>query len=150
RYNQINNYELDILRKNIFMTYYIQADKFSLEKRTEKGGSHEDRDNGKFGFYYESSKKPTGKIVDYDSNWVARGLVDTHINGLLREDVMKSDWQGINKISKGLLSAGVTSWMPTTITAASDTLTRICKMFADHQGQEEGAKIQGIHFEGPF
>src|SRR5699024_6823140 len=47
-------------------------------------------------------------------------------------------------------SAGVTSWMPTTITAASDTLTRICKMFADHQGQEEGAKIQGIHFEGPF
>lgn len=63
---------------------------------------------------------------------------------------MKSDWEGIDKISQGLLSAGVTSWLPTTITADSDTLTRICKMFADHQGQETGAKIQGIHFEGPF
>lgn len=63
---------------------------------------------------------------------------------------MKSDWEGINKISKGLLSAGVTSWMPTTITAASSTLIRICEMFAKHKGQEEGAKIQGIHFEGPF
>ncbi|MDK7332902.1 amidohydrolase family protein, partial [Lactobacillus crispatus] len=115
---------------------------------TENGGYLEVQDNGKFGFFYPESKKPKGKIVDYAGKWVAPGLVDTHIHGSLREDVMKSDWEGINKISKGLLSAGVTSWMPTTITAASDTLTRICKMFADHQGQEEGAKIQGIHFEG--
>lgn len=132
------------------MTYYIHADKFFLENRTENGGYLEVQDNGKFGFFYPESKKPEGKIVDYAGKWVAPGLVDTHIHGSLREDVMKSDWEGINKISKGLLSAGVTSWMPTTITAASDTLTRICKMFADHQGQEEGAKIQGIHFEGPF
>ena len=63
---------------------------------------------------------------------------------------MKSDWKGINKLSEGLLSAGVTSWLPTTITASSDTLTKICKMFAEHKGEETGAKIQGIHFEGPF
>ncbi|EFG55019.1 N-acetylglucosamine-6-phosphate deacetylase [Lactobacillus amylolyticus] len=132
------------------MTYYIHADKFFLENRTENGGYLEIQDNGKFGFYYPETEKPADKIVDYPGKWVAPGYVDTHIHGSLREDVMKSDWDGINKISKGLLSAGVTSWLPTTITAASATLTRICKMFAAHKGEEEGAKIQGIHFEGPF
>ncbi|GAA3638231.1 N-acetylglucosamine-6-phosphate deacetylase [Lactobacillus hamsteri] len=132
------------------MTYYIHADKFFLENRTENGGYLEIQYDGKFGFYYPESQKPEGKIVDYSGQWVAPGYVDTHIHGSLREDVMKSDWEGIDKISQGLLSAGVTSWLPTTITAASDTLTRICKMFAENKGKEHGAKIQGIHFEGPF
>lgn len=132
------------------MTYYIHADKFFLENRTENGGYLEVQDNGKFGFYYSESDKPEGKILDYKGQWVAPGYVDTHIHGSLKEDVMKSDWEGIDKISKGLLSAGVTSWMPTTITAASETLTKICQMFAENKGREEGAKIQGIHFEGPF
>lgn len=131
------------------MTYYIHADKFFLENRTENGGYLEVTD-GKFGFYYSEKEKPEGKIIDYPGKWVAPGYVDTHIHGSLREDVMKSDWAGINKVSEGLLKAGVTSWMPTTITAASSTLTKICEMFAAHQGEETGAKIQGIHFEGPF
>ena len=132
------------------MTYYIHADKFFLENRTENSGFLEVNDEGKFGFYYPEDQKPDGKIVDYQGKWVAPGYVDTHIHGLLKEDVMKSDWEGINKISEGLLAAGVTSWLPTTITAASTTLTKICEMFAEHQGEETGAKIQGIHFEGPF
>ncbi|HBN37831.1 MAG TPA: N-acetylglucosamine-6-phosphate deacetylase [Lactobacillus johnsonii] len=132
------------------MTYYIHADKFFLENRTENGGYLEIQDNGKFGFYYPENKKPDGKIVDYSGKWVAPGYVDTHIHGSLKEDVMKSGWEGIDKISNGLLSAGVTSWMPTTITASSKTLTKICEMFANYRGQESGAKIQGLHFEGPF
>ncbi|MCT7728184.1 MAG: amidohydrolase family protein, partial [Lactobacillus iners] len=81
---------------------------------------------------------------------VAPGLVDTHIHGLLNEDVMKSDWDGINKISEGLLQAGVTSWVPTTITDSSDRLINICEKFAKHKGEETGAKILGLHFEGPY
>ncbi|MBC7032229.1 MAG: N-acetylglucosamine-6-phosphate deacetylase, partial [Lactobacillus acidophilus] len=92
------------------MTYYIHADKFFLENRTENGGYLEVQDDGKFGFFYPETKKPEGKILDYKGKWVAPGLVDTHIHGSLREDVMKSDWEGIDKISQGLLSAGVTSW----------------------------------------
>ncbi|MBD5430673.1 N-acetylglucosamine-6-phosphate deacetylase [Lactobacillus sp.] len=133
------------------MAYYIHAGKFFLENRTEIGGYLEVQDNGKFGFYYPENEKPKhGEIREYGDKWIAPGYVDTHIHGSLREDVMKSDWEGINKISEGLLSAGVTSWLPTTITASDDTLTKICQMFAKHKGQETGAKIQGIHFEGPF
>lgn len=131
------------------MKYYVHADRFFLPSYTEQGGYLEIKD-GKFGNYYPEDKKPDGEIIDYSGYSISPGYVDTHIHGSLREDVMKSGWEGINKISEGLLSAGVTSWLPTTITASSEQLTKICKMFADHKGEETGAKIQGIHFEGPF
>lgn len=132
------------------MTYFIHAKKFFLENRTEIGGYLEVQDNGKFGFYYPEDEKPEGEIREYGDKLVAPGLFDSHIHGLLDEDVMKSDWDGINKISEGLLQAGVTSWLPTTITASHEQLLKVCKMFADHKGEETGAKIQGIHFEGPY
>ncbi len=132
------------------MTYYIHADRFFLPSRTETGGYLEVQDDGHFGFYFPEGQRPSGRIVEEGSHWIAPGYVDTHIHGLLGEDVMKSDWDGIDRISKGLLAAGVTSWLPTTITASRDQLTKICEMIAAHAGEETGAKIQGIHFEGPF
>lgn len=132
------------------MTYYIHADRFFLENRTENGGYLEINDDGKFGFYCPEVQKPTGKIIDYKGKWVAPGYVDTHIHGSLGQDVIKSNWEGIDQISNALLSAGVTSWLPTTITASSSKLIEVCKMFATHRGQEHGAKIKGLHFEGPF
>lgn len=132
------------------MTYFIHAAKFFLENKTEQGGYLEVDDHGKFGFYYPEKEKPAGKILDYKNKWIAPGLFDTHIHGLLDEDVMKSDWQGLNKISVGLLKAGVTSWLPTTITDSHEHLLAICQKFAAHKGQETGAKIQGLHFEGPY
>lgn len=43
------------------MTYYIHADKFFLENRTENGGYLEVQDDGKFGFFYPETKKPEEK-----------------------------------------------------------------------------------------
>ncbi|MBA1393046.1 N-acetylglucosamine-6-phosphate deacetylase, partial [Lactobacillus sp. XV13L] len=132
------------------MTYYIHADKFFLENVTEEGGYLEVQDDGKFGFYYPEEQKPTGKIVDYAGKWIAPGLVDTHVHGSLKEDVTKSDWAGINRLAEGFLQSGVTSWLPTTYTTTADNLTRICQMFGAHKGEGTGAKIQGLHFEGPY
>lgn len=132
------------------MTYYIHADKFFLENVTEDGGYLEIQDDGKFGFYYPENDAPSGKIVDYSGNWIAPGLVDTHVHGSLKEDVMVSEWDGINRLAEGFLRSGVTSWLPTTYTADENTLTRICQMFGTHKGEETGAKIQGLHFEGPY
>ncbi|HJE49988.1 N-acetylglucosamine-6-phosphate deacetylase [Lactobacillus johnsonii] len=133
------------------MSYYIHAGKFFLENRTEKGGYLEVQDDGNFGLYYREDEKPShGLIKEYGDQWIAPGYVDTHIHGLIDEDTMKSDWEGIDKISNGLLQAGVTSWLPTTITASDKELTETCEKFAAHKGEETGAKIQGLHFEGPF
>ena len=104
--------------------------------------------DGKFGRYQK--EKPTGKIVDYGDQWIAPGLVDTHIHGLLNHDVMDADAEGINAMSKGLLECGVTSWLPTTLTASSDQLKQVVQTISDHVDDFEGAKVQGIHFEGPY
>ncbi len=58
------------------MEYYIHAAKFFLGSNVEMGGYLPVID-GKFGRYQK--EKPTGKIVDYGDQWIAPGLVDTHI-----------------------------------------------------------------------
>ncbi|AMV63544.1 N-acetylglucosamine-6-phosphate deacetylase [Pediococcus damnosus] len=130
------------------MSYYIHADKFFLDNTTENGGYLEITDDGKFGTY--TSVKPTGKIVDYSGRYVSPGLVDTHIHGLLGHDVMDNDWDKIQEMSEGLLQAGVTSWLPTTLTASADQLDAVCQTIGANYRKATGAKIQGIYFEGPF
>lgn len=132
------------------MSYYIHAAKFFLKNTTEVGGYLEVTDDGKFGTYYPESEKPAGKIVDYSDKWIAPGLFDTHIHGLLGHDVTDGNWDDINEMSEGLLKAGVTSWLPTTVTASFEQLDNVCKAIGSHKGQETGAKIRGIHFEGPY
>src|SRR5699024_8657454 len=133
------------------MSYYIHAKKFFLKNTTENGGYLEVTDDGKFGkFFTADEKKPEGKIVDYSDKFIAPGLVDTHIHGLVGHDVMDDDFEKLNEMSEGLLKAGVTSWLPTTLTASHDQLKHICQTIGDNYKKITGAKVQGIHFEGPF
>ena len=76
--------------------------------------------------------------------------MDTHIHGYASHDVMDNDFEGIKVISEGLLSCGVTSWLPTTLTDSVENLDAVCETIGQHAGQESGAKIQGIFLEGPF
>lgn len=132
------------------MAYFVHADTFFLPHCVERKGYLEIRDNGTFGQYYAEENQPNGKIIDYSGMAIAPGYIDTHIHGLVNEDVMKSNWGGIDKISNALLQAGVTSWVPTTITASDEELIETCRKFAKNEHKETGARILGLHFEGPF
>lgn len=128
-------------------TYYIKADEFFFPNDVKKGGYLEVTD-GKFGNY--TTEKPDGEIVDYSDSWILPGLVETHIHGYLGHDVMDADPEGIRAMSKGLVSAGVTSFLPTTLTASEEQLTKAAEVVAEEADKVTGAKIQGIFFEGPF
>ena len=129
---------------------YVQAAKFFLPNMTKNGGYLEITDAGKFGRYLTESEKPVGEILDYSHSWIAPGLIDTHIHGLLGHDVMDNDAEGLNIISEGLLQCGVTSWMPTTVTGSELQLQNICQTIAQNIAKFTGAKVAGINFEGPF
>ena len=45
-------------------------------------------------------------------------------------------------MSKALLGAGVTSFLPTALTASFEILDDICRTAADFAGKESGARIQ--------
>lgn len=127
--------------------YFIYADRFFLKGGVETNGYLAIVD-GRFGEFVK--EKPTGNILDYSGHWIAPGLVDTHIHGFMGHDVMDNDFEGIKKMSEGLLSCGVTSFLPTTLTASVETLNEVTASIGARYQEVEGAKIQGIFFEGPF
>lgn len=102
-------------------------------------------------FVAVSTFKPSdGDIIDYGDAIIAPGLVDTHIHGYLGHDVMDNQTEGLDKISEGLLACGVTSWLPTTLTASVEELSAVCQTIGQHYDRVKGAKIRGIFLEGPY
>lgn len=130
------------------MVQFIHAKSIILSNQIIKNAYLEIREDGTFGAI--SSEKPEGDIVDYSDYHIGPGLVDTHIHGYASHDVMDNDFEGIKAISEGLLSCGVTSWLPTTLTDSTENLNAVCQTIGQHAGEETGAKIQGIFLEGPF
>ena len=130
------------------MGRFIHAKSIILSEQVVKNAYIQLREDGTFGTM--SSEKPEGDILDYSDYHMGPGLVDTHIHGYASHDVMDNDFEGIKAISEGLLSCGVTSWLPTTLTDSTENLDAVCQTIGQHAGQETGAKIQGIFLEGPF
>lgn len=130
------------------MKSYVYADKFFLKSGTVTS-AYLEIENGVFGSIVKDV--PDGaEVIDYTGKWIAPGLVDTHIHGYKNHDVMDNDAEGLKVMSEGLLSCGVTSFLPTTLTSSRELLTKVAKTIGETYQEVEGAKIQGIYFEGPF
>lgn len=130
------------------MKKFVKADKFYYPDKTKEGGYLALLD-GRFG-QWQSYVPEGADVLDYSGYAIAPGLVDTHIHGYAGHDVMDCDPEGILKMSEGLLSTGVTSFLPTTLTSSFERLTEASAAVAAVAGTEKGAKIQGIYFEGPY
>lgn len=131
------------------MKNFIYADKFFMKYGVKEKG-YLSIINGKFGEFQQEKPDTTDSVIDFSGKYVAPGLVDTHIHGLLGADVMDNTFESINTISKGLLKYGVTSFLPTTLTDSIDTLSDSIENISNNYYKVEGAKIQGIYLEGPF
>ena len=130
------------------MKYYVYAKQIVLDDQVIDK-AYLTIEDGKFGpiLMEEPQDAP---IKDYSQSLVAPGLVDTHIHGYKSHDVMDNDFEGIKVISEGLLSCGVTSWLPTTLTSSAQLLNDVCETIGNHYQEVTGAKIRGIFLEGPF
>ena len=132
------------------MTTFIKADKFFYPYATKVGGYLTLTTDGKFGKHVESIPEDS-QVIDYSGKYIAPGLVDTHVHGYAGADVMDNDKDGIiHTMSDALLSTGVTSFLPTALTASYEQLRDICQTIGEHSDEATGAKIQGIFFEGPY
>src|SRR5262249_60863490 len=97
----------------------------------------------------------SGETLDVAGAYVAPGLSDVHIHGSAGVDVMRADSGELSKLSKFLLGEGVTGYFPTLVPTDTDgylaALSAI-DSFREEQsdGQPRGARVLGVHFEGPF
>ncbi|MGT2926299.1 N-acetylglucosamine-6-phosphate deacetylase [Streptococcus cuniculipharyngis] len=131
------------------MTSYLYAKRFYYLNEEKEAGYLPILEDGRFGDYQK--EKPTdGQIIDYGNFSIAPGLVDTHIHGFMGHDVMDASAEGLEKISEHLPSCGVTSYLPTTLTAAKEELDKVCQLIGQVAPHAKGAKMQGIFLEGPF
>ncbi|WP_319468924.1 N-acetylglucosamine-6-phosphate deacetylase [uncultured Trichococcus sp.] len=130
------------------MKKYVFAETFYFTDG-EKGPGYLEITDGKFGSF--TTEKPVNsEIIDYSGKQIAPGLVDTHIHGYKGYDVMDNDLEGLNVIAEGILSCGVTSFLPTTLTASTEQLDAVCATIGANIENVKGAKIRGIFLEGPF
>jgi N-acetylglucosamine-6-phosphate deacetylase len=100
------------------------------------------------------------KIVDIISqnefgkaygNYISPGFIDLHIHGSNNSDVMDSTEEALVNISKTISKTGVTGFLPTTMTMDRENILKALENIRiNKERMYDGAKILGVHLEGPF
>lgn len=89
--------------------------------------------------------------IDLKGCTILPGLIDIHIHGAAGADVCDGTPYAIGKISGYLASRGVTTFCATTMTTSCLELEHVIKNVVHcMKGSPTGARIHGIHLEGPF
>ncbi len=90
------------------------------------------------------------RFIDVKGAYLAPGFVDTHIHGIGGFGTDDNDSRSILKMSEILPRYGVSSFIPTLYSAPRDEMIRGIRAIVEAMGKEKGARILGIHLEGPF
>ena len=87
---------------------------------------------------------------DAEGCYIIPGLVDVHTHAALGEDASDGRAEGMPIMSRYYAKEGVTAWLPTTMTLKEHTLKDAVEVIRDFVRPADGAKVAGIHLEGPF
>jgi len=88
--------------------------------------------------------------IDALDQWVIPGLIDIHIHGSSGADTMDHDPDAYAALSNFLASKGVTSFLPTTVTASNQDILAVIEKMRLYQQGSPGARLLGLHLEGPY
>lgn len=90
------------------------------------------------------------EVIDADGAYVSAGFIDLHIHGNGGADVMDATPDALETISTTLLQTGTTSFLATTMTMSTQDIDNALQNLQDYRNSVTGAKILGVHLEGPF
>lgn len=100
-----------------------------------------------------AEKKKADFKVDCKNLIISPGFIDLQLNGGFAVDFsscLSNIEEGVNKVAKGLLQYGVTSFCPTLVTSPPKVYQLLLSKIKRCPGSSKGAGILGIHLEGPF
>ena len=90
------------------------------------------------------------KFVNADGAYIAPGFIDTHIHGIGGFGTDDGETDAILEMSRILADWGVTAFNPTLYPSKPECMLKTIKAITAAIGKEEGARIMGLHLEGPF
>ena len=100
--------------------------------------------------FAQKNFKADTMFIDAKGAYVAPGLIDAHIHGIGGFGTDDYSINSILQMSEILPQYGVTSFIPTLYAAKREELLKGIRTIVEAMGQEKGARILGIHLEGPF
>ena len=97
------------------------------------------------------------KAIDFaehgDKQWLSAGFVDLQVNGYAGHDLngLSLDVATVRHLCQALLKVGVTTFLPTVITAAETRMVAALKTILEAcaRHSDVAAMVAGIHVEGP-
>lgn len=96
----------------------------------------------------------SARRLDFPGLILVPGFIDAHIHGGAGHDVMENDPAALARMERQMASHGVTSYLPTTVTASLDrtlaALENLGKTISSRGTDANRARPLGIHLEGPF
>lgn len=90
------------------------------------------------------------RIIDVDGACIAPGLIDTHIHGFRGHGTDNLSEEALLDMSWDLAQYGVTAFNPTMYPSSEEEMIHNIQTIVRTMGKEKGARIMGIHLEGPF
>ena len=83
---------------------------------------------------------------------IVPGFIDQHIHGAMGADAMDATENALSTIAKAVASEGTTGFLATTMTQSPENISKAMVAVKEYiqKDYEQGAKVLGIHLEGPF
>ena len=95
----------------------------------------------------------SAEVIELSENAIVLpGFIDQHIHGAGGSDGMDGTVEDIAIIAKTVASEGTTSFLVTTMTQSKENITKAMQAVKEYRqaDSKEGARVVGIHLEGPF
>lgn len=90
------------------------------------------------------------ELIDGNGMWLIPGMIDVHIHGANGYDMMDGTEDSIQEVSRACASTGCTSFLATSVSSTIEDLLNMIRSVKSVIGREQGARIAGIHLEGPY
>lgn len=118
----------------------------------------------------ESELPAVDSVFDLDGLTLFPGFIDAHIHGAIGVDVMAASAADLHQVSEFLVTQGVTGWLPTLVPASPEqygrSISTVIELMSaqreywdrgragrprsQYEGAPYGARVLGVHYEGPF
>ncbi len=101
--------------------------------------------------------EPEDVVFDFEGDWLSAGFIDMHLHGGGGADFMDGDVEAILTACRMHARFGTTTLYPTTLSATDEdldtffsSLEKAIREQTHAPSREKGARIGGVHVEGPW